>query len=276
VSVEHLPAQPDDGDGGRRPGIDADEDVVAALGQRAELDAVPALAFDLDPDVAGPLGAHGEFVGGGRDAELRPREPAVLLDPVDVVLEPGVVEFPLDLPGALFHVAVDASGVAVLRPATAAAGRAPAGHLHGRLVGEGGDLLADVHRRQPGCGLGFLHRLLAVGDAVPGGDPAERFGLFGAGHLDQLRPRREVAQKADEIVLVGRELVGVVRRDDGRLLAVDEPPELPKGDDVPVDAFPVEGDDRVRGGVAPDVARLDVDPEHDRVEGPRAGAHATR
>ena len=55
-----------------------------------------------------------------------------------------------------------------------------------------------------------------------------------------------------------------------------EPPELPEGDHVAVEMLAVERDDGVLRRVPPHVAALDVHPEHDRVEGTRAGTHVPR
>jgi len=108
---------------------------------------------------------------------------------------------------------------------------------------------------------------------VARGDPGERLRSLCPGHLDELRLVREFAEEVDQRVLVLGEFVHVVRRDDGRFVALDAPPELPVAHDVPFHLLPVEDDERVGGGVAADVTALDVHPEDDRVQRSRARVH---
>jgi len=161
--------------------------VVEALRERSVLDPVAAFALDFDPRVAGSVFGNWEFRGGGLDLETRLRVAAVLLGHVAVVLQGRVVEFRLDVPRGRLHRAVDPAGKAVLAP-SAAARRAPPRDLDLRRVREGRHLVADVSRREPRRRLRLPHRLLAVGNAVSGGDPREGFRALVAGDLHELRP----------------------------------------------------------------------------------------
>ncbi len=174
---------------------------------------------------------------------------------------------------------MDAPGVAVLAPA-ARPGRAPPRDLHARRVAERANRLSDAPDREPGRRLGLLHRLLAVGDAVAVGNPRQRLRALGAGHLDQRRLVREPPQEPDQVVLVLGQFVDVVRRDSRRLVALDQPSELPERHDVAVDPClalrpvgRVEDDQRERRRRPPHVAALDVHPEDRRVERARPGVH---
>jgi hypothetical protein len=133
--------------------------------------------------------------------------------------------------------------------------------------------VADVRGRELCCGLGLLHRVLAVGYPVSVGDPGERFRLFGSGDLDQTRFVRETSQEPNQIVLVLCEFVHVVRGDDGRSLVLDQPPELPVGHHVLLDTVPVEDRKRVGRRITPHVPALDVDPVDYRVERTRTRTH---
>jgi len=269
--VQHLAVEADDRHRGGGPGVDPDHDVVAALREGVELDAVAPDALDLDADVARSFVRDRQVLRPGLHGEDRPREAAVLLGGLALVVEAGLVELAFDLPGPLFHRPVDAPGVPVLGP-PAAARRTAAGDLDLGLVGEGADDLADVARGQPGGGLCLLHRLAAVGDVVARGDPRERLGALGARDLHEARPVGESAQEVDQGVLVLGEFVDVVGGDDGRLFVADEPVELPPGDHVAVDVLAVERHQGV-GDVAAHVAALDVHPEHHVVECARPRAH---
>jgi len=134
------------------------------------------------------------------------------------------LEFGLDLAGSFPDRAVDAAGVAVLAPA-AAAGRAAAGDLHFGRVGERGDFVADVVGGQPGRGLGLLHRVLPVG--------LWRFATRERGSgcsapvtCTSLVPVGSEPRKWISWSLSAASFVHVVRRDDRRLLVVDQSPEL--------------------------------------------------
>ncbi len=186
---------------------------------------------------------------------------------------PSTTNVAFDSPGPLADRAVDPPGVAVLAPA-ALADRAPSRDLHPGPVGERGDRLADVPGRQPGGRLGLRHRVLAVGHAVAARDPRQRLRALVARHLDERRLLGEGAQQVDQRVLVLGQLVHVVRREPARPLVVDEPEQLPPGDDVAGrDLAALEPDERVGRRVAADVPALDVDPEHGRVERARSATH---
>jgi len=246
--------------------------VIAALDEGLELDAVAALAFDLDADVAGSVARDGDVTGSGLDGENRVREAAVGLPNVALVLEVVRLEFGLDLAGSFPDRAVDAAGVAVLAPA-AAAGRAAAGDLHFGRVGERGDFVADVVGGQPGRGLGLLHRVFPVGNVMAVRDAGEGLGLFGTRYLYELGSGRQRAEEVDQLVLVGGQLVHVVRRDDRRLLVVDQSPELAVGDDVSSDLLPIVDRQCVRWCIAAHVTALDIDAEDDRIECTRSRTH---
>jgi hypothetical protein len=98
---------------------------------------------------------------------------------------------------------------------------------------------------------------------MPGGDPREGFGALGTGYLHEFRPGRQSAEKAYQRLLVRGQFVDVVGGEDIGFLTVKQSEEFAARDDVPIDLFAVERDDRIRRAVAPaDVPALNVDAEH--------------
>ncbi len=261
-------------DGRRGAGVDADDDVVAALGEGFELDTVAAESFDFDPSVAGAAGRNGNVARAGLHVERRVGVAAVLLRHFALVVESGAPQFGFDLPGVFFHRAVNPAGVAVGAP-PAFSGRTPPRDFDARRIGKGGHFLSDVHRGEAGRGLRFAHRFLTVGNAVARCDPREGFGSFSARHLYETGFVRQASEEVDEGVLVGGEFVHVVRRDERRFVAFDEPPKLAVRDDVAVHLLAVVDDQCVRGRIAPNVPALDIDTENEGVKGTRALAHGS-